>query len=156
LSHIRDVIAHKKGQVLTIQKNATVFEAIKKMVERNVGSIIVLEHETIVGIFTERDYLRRIVLHGRTSKTTRINEVMSPYPICTDPDQSIEDCLNVMSNCRVRHVPVIEHGQICGIVSIGDLVKHLLNERSFENKNLVDYITGQYPGEIGPSLRNNY
>lgn len=153
MSTIADVLGHKKDDVLTISANATVFEAISKMVKRNVGSIVITDDaNSLLGIFTERDYLRRIVVENRTSKTTFVRDVMSRSLVCVDPNRSVEECMNIMTNERIRHIPVIENGRLAGIVSIGDLVKYLCVERSFEIKNLTDYITGRYPGEVGASL----
>lgn len=150
MSTVSDVLAHKATDVLTIGIDATVFEAIGKMEERNVGSIVILDDfGELAGIFTERDYLRRIVLQNRTSKTTRVGEVMSNEVITAPADFPIEKCMDIMTEERIRHIPVIDKGRMIGIVSIGDLVKHLCQERSHEIKNLTDYITGRYPGEVG-------
>lgn len=150
MSTIAVILAHKKNDVLTISASATVFEVIAMMVKRNVGSILVTdEADSILGIFTERDYLRRIVLESRTSKTTLVSEVMSRNLVYTNPSCSVEECMNTMTDKRIRHIPVIEDGRLAGIVSIGDLAKHLCEERRSEVKNLTDYITGQYPGEVG-------
>ena len=150
MSTVADVLMHKLNDVLTIDTHATVFEAIGKMEERNVGSIVVLdEYGRLAGIFTERDYLRRIVLQNRTSRTTRVHEVMSKEVITVDPNCLVEKCMDLMTEERIRHIPVVDQERLIGIVSIGDLVKHLCMERSHEIKNLTDYITGRYPGEVG-------
>lgn len=153
MSALSEVLAGKTNEVVSIGVHATVFEAIAKMEERNVGSIIVLDDfGRLAGIFTERDYLRRIVLQNRTSKTTLIQEVMSGNVITAAASFPVEKCMDLMTEERIRHVPVIEDGRILGIVSIGDLVKHLCMERSHEIKNLTDYINGRYPGEVGFGL----
>lgn len=150
MSTVEDVLMHKLNEVLTIDTHATVFEAIGKMEERNVGSIVILdEYGRLAGIFTERDYLRRIVLQNRTSKTTRLHEVMSTDVITVNAKCGVEKCMDIMTEERIRHIPVVEDGRIIGLVSIGDLVKHLCMERSHEIKNLNDYIQGRYPGEVG-------
>ncbi len=143
---VAEILEGKGGTVLTVDRDATVFDAIQKMVGENVGSVIVTHGETIAGILTERDYLRRIVLEGRTSKTTRVHEVMSPKLICVDPSRSIDDCMAIMTQQRIRHLPVMDQGAIVGIVSIGDLVKYLSNEREIQIRYLTDYIAGKYPG----------
>ncbi len=143
---IAEILAKQRKEVQTIEPGATVFDAIRKMVEHNIGSILVADGEAILGIFTERDYLRRIVLENRTSKTTRVEEVMSPKLVCVDPDRSVEDCLAIVTQERIRHLPVLEEERLVGIVSIGDLVKFLSKERAIEIRYLTDYITGKYPG----------
>ena len=144
-STIADLLRHKGTYVLTIEKNATVYEAIEKMEHSRVGSIIVLEGEDVVGIFTERDYLRRIVLKGRTSKTTRVHEVMSEELVVVDPSYSIQECMAVMTERKLRHLPVIDDGKLAGIVSIGDLVKTISDDAQARVHYLTDYIMGKYP-----------
>ena len=143
---VADILAVKGSRVQTIEPGATVLDAIRQMVEANVGSIVVVDGETIRGIFTERDYLRRIVVEGRTSKTTPIHDVMTAELVCTDPARSIDDCMAVMTQKRIRHLPVLDGGKLVGIVSIGDLVKSLSKEREIEIRYLTDYISGKYPG----------
>jgi len=143
---VAEILATKSSRVETIEPNATVFDAIKQMVEANVGSIVVVEGQAIRGIFTERDYLRRIVIEGRTSKTTQVREVMTVELACTDPSRSIDDCMAVMTQERIRHLPVLDGTKLVGIVSIGDLVKSLSKEREIEIRYLTDYISGKYPG----------
>lgn len=146
MAQVADILEGKDRSVLMIDRSATVFEAIKMMVDRNVGSIIVTDKGSIAGILTERDYLRRIVLEGRTSKTTHVAEVMTAKVICVDPGRSIEECMAIMTQQRIRHLPVMEGGEVVGLVSIGDVVKSLSQEREIEIKYLTDYITGKYPG----------
>jgi len=146
MAQVADILEGKGRSVLMIDRSATVFEAIKMMVDRNVGSIIVTDKGSIAGILTERDYLRRIVLEGRTSKTTHVTEVMTAKVICVDPGRSIDECMAIMTQQRIRHLPVMEGGEVVGLVSIGDVVKSLSQEREIEIKYLTDYITGKYPG----------
>jgi signal-transduction protein with cAMP-binding, CBS, and nucleotidyltransferase domain len=146
MAQVADILERKGRSVLTIDRSATVFDAIRQMVDRNVGSIIVTEKGSIAGILTERDYLRRIVLEGRTSKTTHVTEVMTAKVICVDPGRPIDECMAIMTQQRIRHLPVMEGGEVIGIVSIGDLVKSLSQEREIEIQYLTDYITGKYPG----------
>jgi len=145
MAQIAEILEIKSRPVQTIGPDATVFETIRKMVDENIGSIVVADGEQIRGIFTERDYLRRIVLENRTSKTTRVAEVMTDNVICADPHRSVEDCMAIMSQARIRHLPVIDDGKLVGIVSIGDLVKFLSMEREIEIRYLTDYISGRYP-----------
>jgi len=146
MGRIAEILASKTKEVQTIEPSATVFDAIRKMVDHNIGAILVADGEKILGIFTERDYLRRIVLEHRTSKTTRVDEAMTPKLVCVDPQSSVEDCLAMMTQERIRHLPVLEEGRLAGIVSIGDLVKFLSKERGIHIRYLTDYITGKYPG----------
>ena len=145
MGRVSDILAVKKREVLTIDPSSTVFDAIRVMVEANVGSVIVAEGDSVHGIFTERDYLRRIILEDRSSKTTRIADVMTSKIVCVEPVSSIEDCMVLVTQQRIRHLPVLDEGKLIGIVSIGDLVKFLSMEREIEIRYLTDYISGKYP-----------
>ncbi len=142
---IADLLRQKGSDVLTIEKTATVYEAIERMEALHVGSIIVMDGDVVVGIFTERDYLRRIVLQGRTSKTTPVQDVMTKELVCVDPNYSIHECMAVMTERKFRHLPVIDNGRLAGIVSIGDLVKTISDDAQARVHYLTDYITGKYP-----------
>jgi CBS domain-containing protein len=145
MAQIADILKEKKTGVLTVEPSATVFDAIKKMVDANVGSLLVMEGGKLLGIVTERDYLRRVALEGRTSKTTRVSEIMTERLAYVEPSADVETCMAVMSEKRVRHLPVVQRGDLVGIVSIGDLVKHLSREQKVHIQYLTDYITGKYP-----------
>ena len=146
MSRVADILAVKGSTVHTLDKKAMVFEAVKMMVDHNVGSLVVTDGDAVHGIFTERDYLRRIVLEGRTSKTTALAEVASERLIVVDPSRLLEECMAMMTSERLRHLPVIDGGKLAGIISIGDIVKHLSSERDAEVRYLTDYISGKYPG----------
>jgi len=146
MSTVADILATKGSNVLTVDRDASVLDAIRSMVEANVGSVIVTEGDAINGIFTERDYLRRIVLEGRTSQTTPVIEVTTERLVVVDPSRSTDECMSIMTQERVRHLPVIDQGKLVGVVSIGDLVKYLSKEREAEVRYLTDYIAGKYPG----------
>ena len=140
---LSSILEEKSGDVLQIDGNATVFEAITKMVEANVGSLLVADEGEIVGIVTERDYLRRVTLEGRTDKETAVRDIMtSPLYIAT-PDTPIDECMALMTDRRIRHVPVVDEGKVVGVISIGDLVKFISKQQAFEIKYLTDYITGR-------------
>lgn len=143
---IAHVLTAKGPQVHTIRPTDTVFEAVKKMVELNSGSLLVTEGDAIHGIITERDYLRNIVLAGRTSKTTQVREIMTSQIVVVKPDTPVEEAMAIMTDRRIRHLPVVDQGKLGGIVSIGDLVKQISQDRQFEVQYLTDYITGRYPG----------
>jgi signal-transduction protein with cAMP-binding, CBS, and nucleotidyltransferase domain len=146
MSRVADILASKGAGVHTVEKTSTVFDAVKKMVDKNVGALVVTDGDAIAGIITERDYLRRIVLEGRTSKTTRVLEIMTERLIVVDPSRPVEECMAMMTSERIRHLPVIHEGRLAGIVSIGDVVKHLSKARAAEIRYLTDYISGKYPG----------
>jgi CBS domain-containing protein len=135
------ILEEKSGDVLQIDGDATVFEAITKMVEANVGSLLVTDGGEIVGIMTERDYLRRVTLQGRTDKETAVREIMSAPLIVATADTRIDECMALMTDRRIRHVPVVDEGEVVGVISIGDLVKFTSKQQAFEIKYLTDYIT---------------
>ncbi len=140
---IADILESKSAEVIRIERGATVFDAIKAMVGANVGSLLVTDGEETIGIFTERDYLRRIAVEGRRSRTTLVEEVMSAPVVCVTPDTGIEEGMALMTDRRIRHTPVIDNGALVGIVSIGDLVKFQTRQQSFEIKYLQDYISAR-------------
>jgi CBS domain-containing protein len=144
-THVRDLLRRKGHDVVTTAPTATVRECIATMVQRNVGSIVVMDGIEIAGIFTERDYLRRIALRGRTSRMTRVEEVMTPDVIRVKPDTLVEQCMQIMTAHKCRHLPVVDDGKLVGIVSIGDCVKQVSHDAQSEADTLKAYITGQYP-----------
>jgi len=146
MARIGDILQKKGSTVHSVDAEATVFDAIGKMVGANVGSLLVTDGERIAGIFTERDYLRRVALEGRTSKETRVREIMTSKVVCIHPSTEIEEAMAIMSERRIRHLPVIDGGSLVGVVSIGDLVKFRSREQQFTIEYLTDYITGKYPG----------
>ncbi len=146
MGKIASVLAAKGNRVHTIQQADTVFDAVKKMVELNSGSLLVMDGENVCGIITERDYLRGIALAGRTSKTTLVREIMTARIVVVHPGTPVEEAMAIMTDRRIRHLPVFESGKLVGIVSIGDLVKQISQDRKYEIQYLTDYITGKYPG----------
>jgi CBS domain-containing protein len=145
MARVADLLARKGPQVHTIAADATVYQAIEKMVQHNVGSLLIVDGEAIAGIFTERDYLRRIALQGRTSRTTQVREVMTSRLVYVEPHRSLEDCMAIMTQERIRHLPVMDGSRAVGMLSIGDLVRHLSQEQEVQIRYLTDYITGKYP-----------
>jgi CBS domain-containing protein len=139
---VSDILDDKGHEVLEIEADATVFEAVERMVGANVGSLLVSDGGRHVGIVTERDYLRRIALERRNDETTSVRDVMSSPLVVVTPDTSIDECMAVMTDRRIRHVPVVDEGIVVGIVSIGDVVKFTSRQQSFELKYLTDYISG--------------
>ena len=144
-TRVRDVLRHKGHDVVTTESTATVRECIATMVQHNVGSILVMDRAEIVGIFTERDYLRRIALRGRTSRTTRVEEVMTTDVIRVKPDTPVEQCMQIMTAHKCRHLPVVDDEKLVGIISIGDCVKQISHDAQSEAHSLKAYIKGQYP-----------
>ena len=143
MTSVADILRAKVGDVIRIDGDATVFDAVKVMVEANVGALLVSDGDETVGIFTERDYLRRIAVEGRRSRTTLVRDVMSAPVICVTPETSVDESMALMSDRRIRHAPVIDGGVLVGMISIGDLVKFRSAQQSFEIKYLKDYITAR-------------
>ncbi len=141
MNQLSEILGEKGHHVLEIEADATVFDAVKQMVEANVGSLLVTEGGKITGIVTERDYLRRVTLEGRIDKDTAVREIMSSPLIVATPETPIDECMALMTDRRIRHVPVVEGGEVVGVVSIGDLVKFKSKRQSFEIQYLTDYIT---------------
>ena len=145
MSRIGELLAVKGGgAVHTIRPSATVFEAVSRMVENNVGALLVTDDSNhVAGIITERDYLRRIAVEGRTSKTTLVEEIMSHPVVYVSADTGLEEAMAVMTERRIRHLPVMAGEILEGIVSIGDLVKFQSHQRAHQIKYLTDYITAR-------------
>ena len=142
MARVSEILRKKGGDVLKIEASATVFEAIKRIVELNVGSILVTEGDQVVGIMTERDYLRKVAVHGRTSHDTTVGEIMSAPLVYVTPQTTIDESMAIMTDRRIRHLPVVEDDDVVGIISIGDVVKFQSNEQSFQIKYLTEYISG--------------
>ena len=138
---VSQILEEKGRDVLTIDAEATVLEAVRQMVDANVGSLLVTESVEITGIITERDYLRRVALEGRTDEGTAVREIMSSPLVIVTAETTVDECMAIMTDRRIRHVPVVEDGEVVGLVSIGDLVKFKSKQQSFEIQYLTDYIT---------------
>jgi len=143
MGNVRDILKAKNHPSITITSHITVYEALKLMVDNNIGALLVVEEDKLVGIFTERDYARKVILLGKTSKDTLISEIMSTNLITVTPDNSMEDCMQLMTNKFIRHLPVLENNELTGIVSIGDVVKYIINEQKFIIEHLEHYIKGR-------------
>lgn len=143
MGHVSDILASKGRDVLSIDGSATVYDAIAKMVEGNVGALLVYDGGRLQGIVTERDYLRRVTLEGRDERTTPVREIMSTEVVYVGPDASIEECMAVMTERRIRHLPVLgDDRAVVGIVSIGDVVKFHSTEQEVQIRFLTEYISG--------------
>jgi CBS domain-containing protein len=141
VNRLAEILEDKGGEVLKIDADATVFAAVERMVENNVGSLLVTEGDEIAGIVTERDYLRRVTLEGREERETPVREIMSSPLIVVTPETTIDECMALMTDRRIRHLPVVEEGTVVGVVSIGDLVKFQSRQQTFEIQYLTQYIT---------------
>lgn len=144
MSKVSEILEHKGAMVLSVDINETVHDAITLMAQLNIGAVLIQENDSIAGIFTERDYLQKIALQSRSSQQTKVGDVMTSPVISAEPGDSIQQCMETMTTCHCRHLPVVENGKLLGIVSIGDLVKRMLDEKRNEVENLRQYITGTY------------
>lgn len=142
MATIRQLLNKKGHEVLSVRADETVYDAIKKMADKNVGSLVVMERDTLVGIVTERHYARNVFLKGRASPTTPVRDIMETNVVIVRPDQSVEECMAIMTEQAVRHLPVVEEGKLVGIVSIGDLVKDTISDQTFVIEQLVQFIHG--------------
>jgi CBS domain-containing protein len=142
---INEILQQKGNVAWDISPDATVFEAIQKMAEKNIGALLVIERGKLVGIISERDYTRKVALKGRSSKEARVREILSGRVMAVTPNHSVEECMRLMTEHRIRHLPVLEGDKIAGVVSIGDLVNWIISAQSTTIRQLETYITG-YPG----------
>jgi len=141
---IREILGHKGASTWTISPDATVLDAIQLMADKNIGALLVTKNEKLVGIISERDYTRKVVLKGRSSKDTPVRDVLSGHVVNVTPEHTVDECLRLMTEHRVRHLPVLEGEKIAGVVSIGDLVNWIISAQSSTIHQLQTYITG-YP-----------
>ncbi|MGD0744465.1 MAG: CBS domain-containing protein [Verrucomicrobiota bacterium] len=145
-SPISTLLHHKTAELWSIAPEATVFEAIKLMAEKNIGSLLVLSDGKLLGVFTERDYSRKIALQGKSSKETHVREIISNRVVSVTPHHSIEDCMKLMTENRVRHLPVMEGEKVVGLVSIGDLVNWIISAQNAAIAQMEQYIAGGVSG----------
>jgi CBS domain-containing protein len=143
MEQVLDVLKDKKRVLFTVPSDASVYDAVKQMVDANVGALLVTVDGRIEGIITERDYLRRVTLEGRTAEDTYVSDIMSTPLIVVTQETSVEECMAVMTDRRIRHVPVVEDGDVVAMVSIGDIVKFQSKQQSFKIQYLTDYITAR-------------
>lgn len=143
MPRVADILAGKNGQVHSVSAEASVYDAVRLMVEHNIGSLVVLDEGEIAGIFTERDYLRRVSLTERPQRLTPLRDVMTARVMCVGPDTGVQDCMSMMTRERIRHLPVVRGKELVGVISIGDLVKYVSDEREVELRYLTEYIKGE-------------
>lgn len=142
---IDKILRQKEREIWSIHPDATIYDAIKLMAEKNVGALLVLENDKLVGIVSERDYSRKVMLRGKTSRDSYVREIMTTELTTAHPRETIEECLRFMTDKHIRHLPVVDGGELRGVISIGDLVKEVISSQSATLEALRDYISGGYP-----------
>lgn len=143
----KDILRSKGNEVYSVTPDTTVYDAIAKMADLNIGALLVMENETMIGIITERDYRNKIILKGRSSKTTKVKEIMVDEVVCVKPDDKVKLCMQLMSDNKFRHLPVLDGQKVVGVISIGDVVKSIIDKQKVVINELRDYIAtgGNYP-----------
>ena len=142
---IRAVLDHKRGRIWYVAPETSVYEALQIMDRQDIGALLVMSGPRLLGVFSERDYSRKVILKGKASKETLVGEIMSGTPVL-DPDQSVDECMRLMTEFRIRHLPVLEAEVVVGVVSIGDLVNWIIHRQEEHIQHLHHYIAGSYPG----------
>jgi CBS domain-containing protein len=145
MESVRHILNRKGREVWSLAPESTVFEAVAMMAERGVGALIVVDEGKVAGVISERDYARKVVLKGHASREVRVGEIMSHPVITVTPDHTVEECMRIATDHRIRHLPVIEAGKLVGVVSIGDLVRSTIMKQQETISHLTDYIAGKYP-----------
>jgi CBS domain-containing protein len=142
---INSVLKHKSGEIWSVTPTASVYEAIDMMSDKQIGALLVIYESKLVGVISERDYARKVILKGKSSKQTQVKEIMTSPVIFVNPMHTVDECMEIMTNNRIRHLPVVEDENLVGIVSIGDLVKWIISAQNESIQHLENYITGKYP-----------
>ncbi len=142
MGSVQSILKGKGATTFSIAPDTIVYRALEIMVERNVSALLVIENDKLVGIFSEKDYARKVILKGKASKQTKIRDIMSENLIIVSPSSSIDECMQLMTNNFIRHLPVLQDGQLLGIISIGDVVKYIIDEQKFIIQNMEHYIGG--------------
>ena len=144
MKRVDELLREKGADFWSVVPEATVFKALELMSEKNIGAVLVMEGDHLAGIFSERDYARKVALAGRSSKDIPVQQIMTSKVVCVRPEQSIEECMALMSGKHIRHLPVIEGDRVVGVISVGDVVKALVSEQEFIISQLEHYITGTH------------
>lgn len=142
MGSVQSILKAKGNATFSISPDTIVYRALEIMVERNVSALVVMENDRLVGMFSEKDYARKVILQGKASKQTKIRDIMSENLITIGPSASIDECMQLMTNNFIRHLPVLQDGELIGIISIGDVVKFIIDEQKFIIQNMEQYIGG--------------
>ena len=142
MGKVSNILRTKSSVIFSVTPETFVYNALELMFEKNVSGVVVMENDELVGIFTERDYARKVILQGKASKETLISEIMTGDLVTVSPDTTIDDCMRLMTNRFIRHLPVVDNGKLVGIISIGDVVRFIIDEQKFIIENMEHYITG--------------
>jgi CBS domain-containing protein len=142
MKNVAQILKQKGDQIWSIGPDAMVYQALKLMADKDIGALLVLEGDQLVGVISERDYARKVILKGKSSLDTPVREIMTHQVVCVRPEQSVEECMGLMTQHRIRHLPVVAGGRLAGLVSIGDVVKASIDEKDFMIQQLESYITG--------------
>ena len=143
---VKDILRKKGNTIYSVHPDETVYEAIKKMSELNIGSLLVIKDQKLEGIISDRDYRDKVILMGRASKNTNVHEIMTSSLYYVSSTDSVQTCMAIMTDKKIRHLPVMDGEKLSGVISIGDLVKSIIDEQNVKINNLTSYITGNYPG----------
>jgi CBS domain-containing protein len=142
MGKVKDILASKGSAIYSVEPGTMVYEAIELMCQKNIGGLLIMERGRLAGIFTERDYARKLILKGKSSRDTPIKEIMTSRLVTVSPDNSIEDCMELMTNQHIRHLPVLDGEKLVGLISIGDVVRYVIEEQRSIIEHLEHYITG--------------
>jgi CBS domain-containing protein len=142
MKSVSDILKSKGSEIWSVEPDSTVFESLQLMADKGIGSLLVMDGEKLVGIVTERDYARKVILEGKSSKTSTVAEVMTTRVLCVSPERTVDECMALMTDKRARHLPVLDHKRVIGVVSIGDLVKAMISEQQVLIDQLQHYISG--------------
>jgi CBS domain-containing protein len=140
---VRQIVLAKGNEIWAVHPDDTVYNALNLMAEKNIGAVLVMIDKRLLGIFSERDYARKMILRGRHSKDTPVREVMTPDPVCVDSARTMEECMELMTERHIRHLPIVDRGEHTGVISIGDVVKAIIQEQQGTIDHLENYITGR-------------
>jgi CBS domain-containing protein len=140
MGNVNNILQKKGNAVYSVSPDSSVYDALETLEDRNLGALVVVEKGKLIGVFTERDYARKVILKGRSSKETYIRDIMTERPVSVNLNTSIEQCMQLMTDKFIRHLPVMDNGQLVGVISIGDLVKYIIDEKDYIIENLRQYI----------------